>query len=322
MSITAHLFDSAKKDKQIEINKIDVSNISENQLLWIEVKDESEEEIKNLAEILGLKTETVKNLTESGKTPKLHNFHNYFQITVIAVAEDKKRMFVDVPISFVVGKNWVLTKYERQIEYFDEFRNIDEDTNIGELNAESFVAALLDWQLSSYFRILANIEQEVDKIDEKILAEKSDEKILDTLFNLRKNVSQLRRILLPHQDVFYPLLRPDFNEASEFEADDYFVNLKDRFERLVDAIENVRDVVLSSFELFTTKTAHSTNELIKVLTFATLLIGGIGVIAGILGMNFELDFYKSGMKGFLLIIGGMTLLIIGSLLIAKIKKWF
>ncbi len=97
--------------------------------------------------------------------------------------------------------------------------------------------------------------------------------------------------------------------------------LNQHFENAVNGVESSRDTVLSLFDLYTTKSAHNMNNLMKRLTFTTLMVGGLGAIAGIFGMNFEVAFFQSAEKGFWLTITAMCLfiLIIGAF--AKLKNW-
>ncbi len=75
--------------------------------------------------------------------------------------------------------------------------------------------------------------------------------------------------------------------------------------------------MLSLFELYTTRAAHRMNNLIKRLTFITVIIGSMGVIAGILGMNFEPEFFKSP-NGFWLAVVGMSIFAASLTAIAKL----
>ncbi|MDQ6787134.1 MAG: magnesium transporter CorA, partial [Acidobacteriota bacterium] len=88
----------------------------------------------------------------------------------------------------------------------------------------------------------------------------------------------------------------------------------------IDAIENSRETVLSLFELYTTRASHRMNNLMKRLTFVTVIVGSMSVIAGILGMNFEAGIFKAP-NGFLVAIIGMGLLGIGLTITAKFMDW-
>jgi Mg2+ and Co2+ transporter CorA len=92
----------------------------------------------------------------------------------------------------------------------------------------------------------------------------------------------------------------------------------DRYEILAD---HARDLVNGSFELFSTRTAESTDELVLRLTFMTMLLGAVGAIAGIFSMNFETPYLQSGVLGFWSVIGVLVTITVGAILVARLKDW-
>ena len=90
----------------------------------------------------------------------------------------------------------------------------------------------------------------------------------------------------------------------------------------MDAVDNTRDLVVGSFELFTTRTAQRTNDTMRVLTFFTVLLGSLAVLAGVLGMNFTVDFFHSGAEGFWITIASMAGLVVSATLFARWRRWF
>ena len=90
----------------------------------------------------------------------------------------------------------------------------------------------------------------------------------------------------------------------------------------MDMVENARDLVVGSFELFSSQTALTANETMKVLTFVTVVIGMLAVIGGILGMNFEAPFFKTGVVGFSVAVGLMLVLAAGAVLLGHRRRWF
>jgi Mg2+ and Co2+ transporter CorA len=97
--------------------------------------------------------------------------------------------------------------------------------------------------------------------------------------------------------------------------------LDQHFENAVDAIESSRDTVLSLFDLFTTKSAQNLNITMRRLTFVTLIVGALGAIAGIWGMNFEIEYFKAGETGFWLTIATMAFVVAGLTAFAGLKRW-
>ncbi len=79
--------------------------------------------------------------------------------------------------------------------------------------------------------------------------------------------------------------------------------------------------MVGSFDLYTSITTQQTNDLVKVLTFLTAVIGFCAAVAGLLGMNFKLPLFESGMFGFEIVIAGLTAFGIASFVVAKWRKW-
>jgi magnesium transporter len=323
MSLQAYLYNADGTDQEVEFNEKIVKKLTDRQLLWVDITGREEKDIESVASILKLNKQSVKNLLDPVDRPRLDIYGEYFQIYVIALEQEKKSKYEPVPLDMFCGANYVVTVHPEGIEFLDDFKNqIKGDTKMGMLTAESLVASLLEWHITSYFRVLEKLEIEVDKLDEEILASSPERSFLPELIKLRNRVSHLRRLLAPHRDVFYALARPDFALLADSESAPHFKTLNDRFERAMDSIEAARDLVVSSFDLLTTRTAEYTNDVMKVLTFATVILGATGVIAGILGMNFEMEFFKSGAAGFWIVISSMMFLVVGSVVFAKLKSWF
>lgn len=321
--IAAYLYDSQGNEKSIELKDIKIDDISDEQLLWVNILKRDEKAVRQVIEVLHLDQVPIKSILSTRQRPKIFKTQHFYHFFVVSVERDKMKKTRPIPIDFLVGKNFVVTVHDGDVAYLKEFVKCEEgEMRIGELDAESFVATMLDLHIASYFRVLEKVEKEVDRTDNEILGKDlNDEEFLKQMVRLRGEVSELRRWFLPHRDVFYSLSRPDFKEISESDSFENFKILNEHFESAVDAIESSRETVLSLFDLYTTKTSHRMNNLMKRLTFITLMVGAMGVIAGVLGMNFEEEFFKSA-NAFWFVITGMLLLAGGITFFAWKKNWF
>jgi Mg2+ and Co2+ transporter CorA len=54
----------------------------------------------------------------------------------------------------------------------------------------------------------------------------------------------------------------------------------------------------------------------------TVLLGTLSVLAGVLGMNFEMAFFRSGAQGFAITIAGMLLIVAIAVTLARWRHWF
>jgi len=324
MQIETYLYDANGNDKQIELNSQIWKNLNHQQLLWVNVLQRDVQTIKHVAATLELRNVAIKTILDTYERPKLNKFETFYQFFIVSVETDKDGQLKQIPIDFLVGRNFVVTIHDGRIEYFLEFLDRERgETSIGELDAESFIATLLDLHIVTYFRALEGIERTVDRLDERILRrDLKDEDFIKEMVELRRKVSKLRRWFEPHRDVFYALSRPDFLPIAQSDSSASFQMLNGHFENAVQAIESSRDTVLSLFDLYTTKSAHNMNNLMKRLTFVTLMVGGLGAIAGVWGMNFEVEYFKAAETGFWLTILGMGIFVLGTIALAKLMRWF
>ena len=320
--IEAYLYDAGGADERIELEEIDFSSLDEDKLLWVNVLKREEELLKKVASRLDVRNVPVAAILKESSRPTLDNFEHFFRFRVNSVLTEKGQSPVKIPIDFIVGKNFVVTIHDDGVDYFNEFLQREKgETQIGDLDAESFVATLVDLHIVSYFRALDDIEKRVDKLDANVLKKDIEtDAFLAEMVRLRSDVSRLRRWLVPHRDVIYAFLRADFQRISESDSVEQYKLLTSHFENAVDSIENSRETVLSVFDLYATKSAQLMNIFIQRLTFLTLVVGSLSVIAGILGMNYKVDFFESS-YGFWITITGMALIAVGLTIFARFKRW-
>jgi len=323
MGILVYLFDADGKDREVELTKNILDGVSDNQLLWVNILERNEATLKRVTSVLNLERIPLRGILRVYERPKIYKFTDYYHFFIVSVETGEGGALHSIPIDFLVGKNFVVTVHDGDVKYLQDFVKRERgESQIGELDAESFVATMLDLHIASYFRVLERVEHQVDKMDEQILSKDMEDAVfLEQMVCLRREVSKLRRWFLPHRDIFFALSRSDFKRIADSDSSENFQSLNDHFESAVDAIESSRDTVLSLFDLYTTKSAHRMNSAMRRLTFITLTVGGLGVIAGVFGMNFEVGLFKSAETGFWITIGAMTILAAATASVALYRRW-
>jgi Mg2+ and Co2+ transporter CorA len=247
----------------------------------------------------------------------------YFWLRVVAISADSRQEAVTgVVLTLVAGCNKVVSIHSDPLAFIRELLEREDDASkIGGLCAESFVASLLDWHLSTYFQAVSDYEMAIERTENDIL-DQSRKTSLGELQRLRRWASRMRRMLAPHRFVFSALSRPDFRPSESRSAERHFGALDTRFERAMDMVENARELVLGSFELFSSQTAHQTNQVMRVLTFVTVITGVLATMVGALGMNFDAALFKTQDTGFWTAVVGLCGLTVGALLAGRWRRWF
>jgi len=331
---TAYLYDAEGRDRRVELASSTVGGLTEYNLLWIDVETDDAPGMKAVADMLGLDRSSVNRMRRPHVRPRLDNYGGYFQLTVYARPlahraaaqrdEEGRHLYGAgaVRLDLLVGDHWIVTAREDDIPFLDGYRAQDKaETMIGSLSPQALAASLLDWHLEDYFDAVSQIEAAIDRLDEQVIAGPGQRGVLGRLAAFKRQVSRLRALLAAQRAVFYGLARPDFGQVAESAAAPHFQALAARFERAVDEVERARDLVLGSFDLFTSRTTERTNDLVKALTFITVAIGLCAAVAGIFGMNFDADVFTAGDRGFAITVAAQAVILVAAAIYVRLKGW-
>jgi magnesium transporter len=316
-------FDADRTDTELSLQEGLGSRLTSRQLLWIDVLgDLSGDQGKAIAERFELDQGTYRALEGSGERPLLAMHGSYFHIRLAAEPDEQhpeRTHWLDV----VAGPNVAITRHQESLALLDGIdRRIAADSTIGKLDSPMFVASLLDAVVTSYFRAADAIEDEVDELDAKSLQRHGRAELLSDLVGVRRRIARLRRSLANHRELFSSLATADFVQSTKNpDAAPMFQAVAGRFESALGAVEDSRDVVLGSFDVFMTRTAQRTNDVMKVLALATVLLLPGSLIAGLLGMNVTVPLGKDDPSSFWIVVGLIVLLAAGILGVARARSW-
>ena len=223
------------------------------------------------------------------------------------------------PIDIVAGRNWVVTVHDGDLRALDRWdAETEGETRLGALDAAGFLAAITDEVLADYLELVEGIGREIDRLDEDALRRRSHVDVLANIVALRRRIGVIRRTLAPHRVAFTSLARPEMELYDELGKP--WPGLTDRLERALESVENLRQLLLGTFDIHMGRSAQVANDVMKVLTLLSAVFLPAVVLAGVMGMNFPLDFFKDN-SHFWLVIGAMVVSASTILLTARWRGW-
>jgi magnesium transporter len=284
--LSACLFDQ-RRGERIEGWQDAFGALDTKQVLWLDLRDLSEREEDEVRAALDLSRED--SLAEADGTPSLEQREGYLKVNTVAVTDGGDSSSPEtVAISCFIGKNWILTAHASDLALLDDFRERAEGGGeMGILDAPSFLAVLLGWVVTSYLQAFDKVEAELEEFDLRVLrsGRKDAEQEIGTLVEIRQRVGRLRRSLALHRDLFAALTEAEFDPVSTEDSAERFSQLAAKTDATLGAARDARDAINGSFDVLIARTEHRTNEIIKVLTVASILVLPGTLIAGVMGMN-------------------------------------
>jgi magnesium transporter len=321
--LSAYLFDQ-RRGEMLEEWQDALSGLTTAQVLWLDLQQASESEEREVRAALDLSPEDA--FAEADDVPSLGQRDCYLMVNTVAVADSGDRSSPEtVAISCFIGENWILTAHDSDLAPVNDFRERTEGGGeIGILDAPSFLAVLLGWVVTSYLQAFDKVEAELEEFDLRVLGRcrRDAESEIGVLVEIRQRVGRLRRSLALHRDVFASLTEAEFDPVSTEDSAERFGQLAVKTDATLAAARDAKDAINGSFDVLIARTEHRTNEIIKVLTVASILLLPGTLIAGVMGMN--VNFSASTFAHSPIFFGAVAaiLLIAGATLgVARSRRW-
>ena len=322
--LSAYLFDERRGQTAEDWPGL-VSDLSEDQVLWVDLVDPSDDDERAVREGFELGDAQLWAKDDTAQ-PEVELGERHIRVTAVAVSDDAKDPArEEVVLNCVIGKNWVLTSHVDEIAVIEDFRKTAEGAGeLGALDAPSFLATLLEWVVTSYWRAFAEIESTLEDFDVSVLkSPKPDtEHEVSVLVETRRRIGRLRRSLAPHREIFATLSHPELDLISSEHSAERFKKLTDRIDDALASATEAKDAVVSSLNVLILRTEHRTNEIVKVLTLASILLLPGALIAGVMGMN--VNFAAGTFFGSPIFWTVLALIIgvaVATLSVARLRRW-
>jgi Mg2+ and Co2+ transporter CorA len=318
VGIRARLYDARREDSNIELTALAVQRLTDEKLLWVDVELPTADDLRSIAKAFDFPAPIMSALDEPAEEARLIRSPKAFLLTVLSV-EDRDGRDAVVAVDLVAAPNTIVTLHAGPVPSLDEFEShIADEAALGRLDAESFMGGLVDTMLGSFRRRVEEIESEVDRLDEIALRGHDPAGFLERVVALRRRAATLRRILVPQRESFGPLSRPDFELLDDLGRP--WPGLVDRLERTISGVERIRELLVGSSDIYLGRLAQRSGDVMKALTILSAVLLPAVVLAGVMGMNFKLEFFEEPGRFWLVVAAmlGLAALILG---VARLRKW-
>jgi magnesium transporter len=291
-------------------------------LLWVDIDRCTEDNADEVARAFDLHDLCRERLAKSGGRAVFHDHGRYIHVTAYSpCADDDDEQFI--ALECVVGENWVITAHDRPVPVLEEFaERVSGSGDTGVLDGPVFLATLLEWVLNAYSLAFERVEQRLEDFDVDAMRGESTaaQSDIEHLVTMRREVGALRRALAAHRPALVALTHPELEALGNDASGERFQSLLGRFEATVQEARDAREAIVGSFDVLIARTAHRTNDIMKVLTLTSVILLPGALIAGVMGMNFKVGLFEMPWL-FYVVLAVIVLIAPLTVGFAKLRHW-
>ena len=257
---------------------------------WIDVLHPTEEEMKRLGERYALHKLAIEDALHVDQRPKLEEYPNH-QFIVLQGFTSQPDNVCELTLHehhFFLGPDWLISVHELPFDGLEMVRQRvrDEPQATMERGVDFMLYLLADALVDRNFPVLDTFNDELEDLETAVFENPQPEQ-LQRIFEMKRALVTLRRVLSPQRDVMGFLARrgiPNIQERAAL----YFRDVYDHLVRLYEQIDAGRDMVGNVMDGYLSMMANRTSEISKQLTIIATVFLPLSFITGFFGQNFDI----------------------------------
>jgi magnesium transporter len=254
--------------------------------IWVALKDVVPEELAEMQRQFGLHELAVEDASHGHQRPKLEEYGDSLFAVVHTVEPAGDELNVG-ELSIFAGPNYVLSVRNHTEQGFTNVRyRTEREPHLLKLGSGFVMYALIDAVVDRYFPVLEGLEDELERLEERMFASAPSRESVEALYGLKQKLTTLKHAAGPLQETtgkLYGGRVPAICSGTQ----DYFRDVYDHLLRINQSIDSLRDMVTTAISVNLSLITLQENETVKRLASYAALVAVPTMIAGVYGMNFD-----------------------------------
>jgi magnesium transporter len=289
--------------------------------LWVDLAAPTEDDLRMLSDVFRFHPLSVDDARSALQYPKVEPYPGYLYLVLHGIDLTKgKTQIATRDVDFFLGRNYVVTVHDGESRSIGRLRELcDQHERILSEGPVALLHRIVDTMVDNYHPAIDELEVRLDRLEQ--MAFKGHADIVRHVLKLKRELSTLRRVILPQRDVIGRLARREFALVSD-EMAFRFRDVYDHMARYADEAMLFQERVTGIHELNLATISNRLNQVMKVLTVMSTIFLPLTVLTGMWGMNIPLPHFPGGEAvQFWWLAGVMAAVIVAMLAVFRRLNW-
>ncbi|MEE2059625.1 magnesium transporter CorA family protein [Rhodococcus artemisiae] len=264
-------------------------------LVWVDLCDPGHEQLSALAAELTLDEHAVEDAIARGERTKTARYPTHTFLTVYAthlerpsgaVGGIESRLRTTRVSAFVLPRGVVTVRRGGPFDLDEVVSRWDDHADLIQYGTGALLHGLLDVIVDGQFDTIQALDDAIETIEDGLFGDTAPTRATQhRIYRLRKELVQLRRVVLPMREVVTAIMRHRADHGNNAELDGWYTDLYDHVIRATEWTESLRDMVTTVFETNLSLQDARLNTVMKKLTGWAAIIAVPTAVTGWYGMN-------------------------------------
>ena len=319
--INCAVYDRGGKRHDVSLDAIsDVLSVDDGSFVWVGLYEPEEVLLDKLQEEFGLHDLAVEDAQHAHQRPKIEAYGNSLFVAVHTAQVIDDRIRFGETHAFLGPRYLVTVRHGASLSYSPVRARVEREPELLALGPAYALYAVLDFIVDNYLPIVSEFRDSLNALEQDVFAETFRRDTIVKLYELKRELTQLRLAVAPMQDILSQLTRihgaliPD-------EVRLYFRDVLDHALRVNESTDTLREMLTAAMSVNLSLVTIAQGEVVKRLAGWAALLAAPTLIASWYGMNFVHMPELAGRYSYAVLIGVVAVICIGLYAYLKKVRW-
>ena len=286
--INCAAYSKGRRVSNIQINEIGDVLKQSDRFVWIGLHEPDEHLLEQVQQEFGLHDLAIEDAHRAHQRPKLENYVDSLFIVLRTAQINGKEHRIDFgETHFFLGENFIVTvRHGSSLAYTDVRSRCEKVPDLLQKGPGFALYAVMDSIVDQYFPVIESLECELEVVEEKIFGERPSRSTTEHIYQLKRQLLEVKRAVSPLIDICNKLMRFDLALIPE-DTRPYFRDVYDHSVRINEMVDNCRELLGGALEANFSMISISQSDVSKKFAGWAAILAVPTMIAGIYGMNFK-----------------------------------
>jgi magnesium transporter len=319
--INCAVYDRQGERRDVSLDAIsDVLAVDDGSFVWVGLYEPEEALLDKLQEEFGLHDLAVEDAQHAHQRPKIEAYGNSLFVAVHTAQVVEDRIRFGETHAFLGPRYLVTVRHGASLSYSPVRARVEREPELLALGPTYALYAVLDFIVDNYLPIVSEFRDSLNALEQDVFAETFRRDTIVKLYELKRELTQLRLAVAPMQDILSQLTRIHGALVPE-EVRLYFRDVLDHALRVNESTDTLREMLTAAMSVNLSLVTIAQGEVVKRLAGWAALLAAPTLIASWYGMNFVHMPELAGKYSYPVLIGVVAAVCIGLYAYLKKVRW-